>query len=202
MDLSLISATILLLVVLDPIGNIPIFISTVEQLEPNRRVWVITRECFIAYLILILFAVQGNRIMGWMHLSEYALGISGGIVLFIIALRMIFRHPDGLFGDTIEGEPLIFPLAVPMFAGPSAIAIVLLMTTKAPDRLPEWILAITIASAITTIVLGVGSYVNKLIGKRGMRAMETLLGLLLTAIATQMLLDGISDYLAHIERLR
>jgi MarC family membrane protein len=197
MDLSLLSATILLLVVLDPIGNIPIFIATVEQLDSNRRVRVITRECFIAYLILILFAVGGDRIMGWMHLSEYALGISGGIVLFIIALRMIFRHPDGLFGETLEGEPLIFPLAVPLFAGPSAIAVVLLMTTKAPDRLPEWILSITIASVISTVILGFGSHLFKFIGKRGMRAMETLLGLLLTAVAIQMLLDGMGDYLAH-----
>lgn len=197
MDLSLLSATILLLVVLDPIGNIPIFAATVEQLDPNRRVRVITRECFFAYLILILFALGGNRIMSWMHLSEYALGIAGGIVLFIIALRMIFRHPEGLFGETIEGEPLIFPLAVPMFAGPSAIAFVLLVTTKAPERLPEWILSITIASIISTVVLGFGSFLNRVIGKRGTRALETLLGLLLTAVATQMLLDGIDDYLSR-----
>ena len=197
MDLSLLSATILLLVVLDPIGNIPIYAATVDQLDPNRRVRVITRECFFAYLILILFAVAGNRIMSWMHLSEYALGIAGGIVLFIIALRMIFRHPDGLFGETIEGEPLIFPLAVPLFAGPSAIAFVLLITTKAPERLPEWILAITIASIISTVVLGFGSFLNRFIGKRGTRALETLLGLLLTAVATQMLLDGIDTYLSR-----
>lgn len=197
MDLSLLSATILLLVVLDPIGNIPIFAATVEQLDPARRVRVITRECFIGYLILILFAVAGKQIMGWMHLSEYALGIAGGIILFIIALRMIFRHPEGLFGETIEGEPLIFPLAVPLFAGPSAIAFVLLFTTKAPERLMEWIVAITIACITSTIVLGFGSFLHRFIGKRGTRALETLLGLLLTAVATQMLLDGIHDYLSR-----
>lgn len=199
MDLTLISATILLLVVLDPIGNVPIYLSVVEKLDPKRRVKVIARECFIAYLILILFAVGGNRVMALMHLSNSALGISGGIVLFIIAIRMIFRHPEGVFGDAMDGEPLIFPLAVPLFAGPSAIAVVLLMTTNAPSQLPTWILAITIAASISTVVLSLSSQLNKIIGKRGMRAMETLLGLILTAIAVQMLLDGIAVYLEHIK---
>lgn len=201
MDLTLVSATILLLVVLDPIGNIPIFISTVEQLEPARKVKVIARECFIAYLILIVFALGGNRVMSLMHLSSYALGITGGIVLFIIALRMTFRQPQGIFGDDMDGEPLIFPLAVPLFAGPSAIAFVLLMTTNAPERLPEWILSITIACLISSIVLIAGSQLFRFIGKRGMRAMETLLGLILAAVAVQMLLDGVGVYLAHLKSL-
>jgi MarC family membrane protein len=198
MDISMISAVFLLLVLLDPIGNIPLYLATVEQLEKKRRVPVITRECAIAYAILILFAVMGNHLMGWMHLSNHAMGIAGGVLLFIIALRMIFRRPEGVFGEASEGEPLIFPLAVPLFAGPSAIAFVLLLTSRAPDRLPEWIGAITIASAVSTLILAFSSRLNEFIGKRGIRAMETLLGLLLTAIATQMLLDGIGDYLQHL----
>lgn len=186
---------------LDPIGNVPMFIATVEKVAPERRLFLIARECFFAYLILVAFALAGNRIMGWMQLSDHALGISGGVILFIIALRMIFRRPEGVFGETLDGEPLIFPLAIPLFAGPSAITFVLLMTSKAPDQLPIWLLAITLASAVSTAILSMGSYLDRFLGKRGLRAMETLIGLLLTAVATQMLLDGVQLYLEHIERL-
>ena len=202
MEHSLLDATFLLFVHLDPIGNIPFFIATVEKLEPSRRWRVIIRECLIAYLILVLFAVAGNWIMGWMRLSDYAMGIAGGVILFIIALRMIFKRPEGVFGEASDSEPLVFPLAVPLFAGPSAIAFVLLLTSREPEKLPSWILAITLASLATTVILSLGSHLNAFIGKRGMRALETLLGLLLTAVATQMLLDGIAVYLNHVEGLK
>lgn len=198
MELSIISTTLLLLVLLDPIGNIPIYIATVERLPPAKRTRVIARECLIAYAILILFVFGGNQLMSWMHLTDEAMGIAGGIILFIIALRLIFRRPEGVFGDTIDGEPFVFPLAVPLFAGPSAIAFVLLMTSKTPERTPELLLAVTIASGVSSIILILGTKISRIIGKRGLRALETLLGLLLTAVATQMLLDGIKQYLAQI----
>ncbi len=198
MELSIISTTLLLLVLLDPIGNIPIYIATVERLPPAKRTRVIARECLIAYAILILFVFGGNQLMSWMHLTDEAMGIAGGIILFIIALRLIFRRPEGVFGDTIDGEPFVFPLAVPLFAGPSAIAFVLLMTSKTPERTPELLLAVTIASGVSSIILILGTKISRIIGKRGLRALETLLGLLLTAVATQMLLDGIKQYLSQI----
>ena len=198
MELSIISTTLLLLVLLDPIGNIPIYIATVERLPPAKRTRVIARECLIAYAILILFVFGGNPLMSWMHLTDEAMGIAGGIILFIIALRLIFRRPEGVFGDTIDGEPFVFPLAVPLFAGPSAIAFVLLMTSKTPERTLELLLAVTIASGVSSIILILGTKISRIIGKRGLRALETLLGLLLTAVATQMLLDGIKQYLSQI----
>ncbi|MCG8528400.1 MAG: NAAT family transporter [Opitutales bacterium] len=198
MELSIISTTLLLLVLLDPIGNIPIYIATVERLPPAKRIRVIARECLIAYAILILFVFGGNPLMSWMHLTDEAMGIAGGIILFIIALRLIFRRPEGVFGDTIDGEPFVFPLAVPLFAGPSAIAFVLLMTSKTPERTLELLLAVTIASGVSSIILILGTKISRIIGKRGLRALETLLGLLLTAVATQMLLDGIKQYLSQI----
>jgi len=198
MDLTLLSATFLLLVLLDPIGNIPIFVTTVERLPPRRRALVIFRECLIGYGILIFFTLAGNRFMDWLQLTDTAMGISGGVILYIIALRMIFKRPEGVFGDTIDGEPFIFPLAVPLFAGPSAIAFVLLITSKASERLPEWLIAVSLASGISAIVLSLSSRIDRFIGKRGIQALETMLGLLLTAVATQMLLDGIRGYLDKI----
>jgi MarC family membrane protein len=198
MDMSMLSAVLLLLIILDPIGNVPIFIATLERVPVERRFRVIARECLIAYVVLIVFALVGNRLMAWMHLSDYSMGIAGGFILFIIAFRMIFRRPDGVFGEATETDPFIFPMAIPLFAGPSAIAFVLLLTSRAPERMMEWILAISLASAISTAVLCLGAPLDRFIGRRGMKAMETLLGLLLTVVATQMLLDGIGVFLQHL----
>lgn len=202
MEMSLLSAALLLLIILDPIGNVPVFLATLDKVAPERRFRVIARECLIAYVILLLFALAGNHLMGFMHLSDYSMGIAGGFILFIIAFRMIFRRPDGVFGEATGADPFIFPMAIPLFAGPSAIAFVLLLTSKAPERLVEWIIAISVAAAISTAILCSGSYLSRFIGKRGMMAMETLLGLLLTVVATQMLLDGISVYMQHLEAMK
>jgi len=202
MDMSLLSAVLLLLIILDPIGNVPVFIATLERVAPERRFRVIARECLIAYLVLLFFAIAGNRLMSWMHLSDYSMGIAGGIVLFVIAFRMVFRRPQGVFGESGETDPFIFPMAIPLFAGPSAIAFVMLLTSKAPDRMLEWMSAITIAAAISSAILCAGSFLDRFIGQRGMKAMETLLGLLLIVVATQMLLDGITVYLQHIHQLQ
>ncbi len=202
MEMSLLSAVLLLLIILDPIGNVPVFITTLERVAPERRMRVIARECLIAYVVLMIFALAGNHFMGWMHLSDYSMGIAGGFILFIIAFRMIFRRPDGVFGESTGADPFIFPMAIPLFAGPSAIAFVLLLTSKAPDRLLEWVVAISIAAAISTTIICLGSSLIRFIGKRGMMAMETLLGLLLTVVATQMLLDGIAVYVLHLETLK
>lgn len=202
MEMSWLSAVLLLLIILDPIGNVPIFIATLDRVTPEKRFRVIVRECLIAYMVLLFFAVAGNQLMGWMHLSDYSMGIAGGFILFIIAFRMIFRRPDGVFGEATESDPFIFPMAIPLFAGPSAIAFVLLLTSKAPDRLLEWILAITLAAAVSSAILCLGSPLDRFIGRRGMKAMETLLGLLLTVVATQMLLDGIGVYLQHLREIQ
>jgi len=198
MDMSILSAVLLLLIILDPIGNVPVFLATVERLAPEKRFKVIARECLIAYIVLLFFALAGNRLMSWMHLSDYSMGIAGGIVLFIIAFRMVFRRPQGVFGESEETDPFIFPMAIPLFAGPSAIAFVMLLTSKAPERMLDWMTAISIAAAISTAILCFGSYLDRFIGRRGMKAMETLLGLLLSVVATQMLLDGIAVFLNHL----
>ena len=195
MDISLISAILLLFFVIDPIGNVPVFIATLEKVDPAKRARVVARECAIAYAALMAFLFGGQSFMGILRLTDDALGIAGGVILFIIALRMIFRRPDGIFGESSDGEPFIFPLAIPLFAGPSALATVLLLVSHAPDRTGEWVIAITVASALSTLVLSLGGRLSTILGKRGIHALETLVGLLLTAVAVQMLLDGIRNYI-------
>ena len=194
MDISFSSAVVILLLVMDPIGNIPLFVSLLRELEPGRRNRIIVRECAIAYAVLIVFVLSGRFLLVLLGLSESSLNIAGGVILFLIALRMIFRGSEPLFGDQIKGEPFIVPLAIPAIAGPTAIATVIVLTSGAPQRLPEWIVALTAAIAVTLALLLFAEKISKLVGERGLLAFERLMGLILTAVAVEMLLRGIEAF--------
>ncbi|HET9405191.1 MAG TPA: MarC family protein [Burkholderiales bacterium] len=194
MDVSFISAVVILLLVLDPIGNIPLFLSLLKHVEPGRRARVVLRECAIAYAVLILFVLFGPSILGIFGISDSSLTIAGGVILFLIALRMIFRNPDGLFGDVPRGEPFIVPLAIPLIAGPTAIATVMLLVSREPQRLPEWAAVVTVAMMVTVVPLLFAERIAKWVGEQGLIAFERLLGLILTAIAVEMLLRGIEIF--------
>jgi MarC family membrane protein len=195
MDISFISAVVILLLVMDPIGNIPLFISALRTVEPARRGRVILRECLIAFAVLLLFVFFGSTILGVLALSDSALAIAGGVILFLIALRMIFRHPEGIFGNGAGSEPFIVPLATPAIAGPAAIATVMLLVSRAPQRLLEWSIAVTVAMLVTGAVLTAAERIAKLAGEQALTAFERLMGLILTAIAVEMLLRGIEGFL-------
>lgn len=198
MDISFVSATILLLLVIDPFGNIPVFIAALANTESTRRFGIVMRECGIAYLVLLFFMFFGVWFMRLLQLTDAALGIAGGVILFLIALRMIFRHPEGIFGDRIGGEPFIVPLAVPSVAGPSALATVLLLVSKQPSQVIEWVGALTLAIGISAVVLVLGERISKLVGERGILAFQRLMGLILTALAIQMLLHGVETFVRHL----
>jgi MarC family membrane protein len=193
------SAGMLLLLVIDPFGNVPLVMAALPQRDAAQRRRIVLRECVIAYAILLAFMLGGRVFLEWLQLSEESLAIAGGTILFLIALRMVFRHPEGLFGDTAGDEPFIFPLAVPAIAGPSALATVMLMASRDPARLAEWVLALTAAMVVTTAVLLAVPRLTRALGERGMLAAERLMGLVLTALAVQMLLNGIR---AFVEQLR
>ena len=193
-EISFSSAVLILLLVMDPVGNIPLFVSLLGELEPRRRNRVIIRECAIAFAVLILFVVSGRFLLDLLGLSESSLNIAGGVILFLIALRMIFRGSEPIFGEQIQGEPFIVPLAVPAIAGPTAIATVILLASSAPQRLTEWIVALTAATAVTLALLLFAEKISKLVGARGLLAFERLMGLILTAVAVEMLLRGIEAF--------
>jgi small neutral amino acid transporter SnatA (MarC family) len=195
------SAAVLLLLVIDPFGNVPVVIAALANVPPARRPPIVLRECGAAYLLLLAFMFGGQTFLQWLQLSQVSLTIAGGIILFLIALRMVFRHPEGIFGDPPGGEPFLVPLAIPSIAGPSALATVMLMATRSPAQWLSWILALTAAMAVTTIVLLGAHRLQRLLGERGMLAVERLMGLVLTALAVQMLLDGVRTFaheLAHL----
>jgi MarC family membrane protein len=190
------SAAVLLLLVIDPFGNVPVVVSALTRVPPARRPRVVLRECIVAYIILLVFMLGGRTFLKWMQLSEGSLAIAGGIILFLIALRMVFRHPEGIFGDASDAEPFIVPLAVPAIAGPSALAAVMLMASRDPAHLPAWVGALTAAMIVATIVMLAAHKLQRVLGERGMIAVERLMGLVLTAIAVQMLLDGVQAFVA------
>jgi len=194
MDVSFTSAVVILLLVMDPIGNIPLFVSVLRQVEPARRTRVILRECAIAFAVLLAFVFFGAAILGVLGLSDPSLTIAGGVILFLIALRMIFRRPEGIFGDTVGSEPFIVPLAIPSIAGPAAIATVMLLASRAPQRLLEWCAAVSVAMLVTAVLLVSAERFAKLAGEQGLLAFERLMGLILTAIAVEMLLRGIETF--------
>lgn len=195
MEYTFLSATVLLLLITDPLGNIPLFISCLRGVTPTRRTIVILREVAIAFAILLVFMVVGDRFLRMMSLTDQSLRIGGGIVLFLIALRMVFPHPDGPFGgDTRGGEPLIVPLAIPALAGPSALATVMLLTSQAPGKMFEWIGALTVTMIVCAIVLMLAERIQSWLGERTMMAFERLMGLVLVAISVEMMLGGIRAF--------
>ncbi len=192
--MTILSASLLLFLILDPLGNIPVFLSLLRRLEPARQRVVLARELLIALVVLMLFLWAGKYALEVMHLRQESVSIAGGIVLFLIGIRMIFPPPEGLMGEIPGGEPFIVPLAIPLVAGPSGMAAVMLMGSREPDRLADWSLALFLAWAATAAILFCAPWLYRLLGARALSAVERLMGMLLVAISVQMLLDGLSGY--------
>ena len=199
METSFASALVILLLVTDPIGNIPLFVALLRPVAPERRIPVIVRECAIALAVLMAFAIFGRWLLDLFGLSDRSLTLAGGMILFLIALRMIFRSPEGIFGESPSGEPLIVPLAIPSIAGPAAIATVVLLVSRAPQRMGEWLAAVAVAMVVSLAVLLLAERISRWVGERALIAFERLMGLLLTAIAVEMLLRGIEGLVRHLQ---
>ena len=193
--MTIASAALLLFLILDPLGNIPVFLSLLRTLPPKRERIVLAREMLIALGVLMLFLWGGRYALDLMHLRQESVSIAGGIVLFLIGLRMIFPPPEGLMGELPEGEPFIVPMAIPLVAGPSGMAAVMLMGSQEPDRMGAWSLALMIAWIATAAILFSSTYLYKWLGSRVLTAIERLMGMVIVAISVQMFLDGLTAYL-------
>ena len=189
------SAALLLFLILDPLGNIPVFLGLLRPLAPNRRRIVLARELVIALFVLMAFLFGGQYVLAAMHLRQESVSIGGGIVLFLIGLKMIFPTAEGMFGDVPEGEPFIVPMAIPLIAGPSGMASVMLMSNSNPQRNADWSIALVIAWLATAALLFAATYLYKILGARVLVAVERLMGMLLVTVSVQMLLDGIGAWM-------
>ncbi len=194
--MEVLSAAAMLFLIMDPLGNLPVFLSILKHIDPKRRRVILIRELCIALIILLVFLFGGQTILNFLHVQPETLSISGGIILFIIAIRMIFPQPGGVTGLAAGEEPYIVPMAIPMIAGPSVMASLLLLSSQEPDRIWEWTAALLIAWVGSFFIFMFYGFFNKLLGEKGLKAVERLMGLLLVMISTQMFLDGVKEYLA------
>ncbi len=194
MDHSFASALVLLLLVLDPLGGLPVYITIMRGVAPARRRWVAVREVGIAFAVLFAFMFFGDAFLRVMRLSERSLEVAGGVILLMVAIRMIFTSGTSAYGMEEGREPLIFPLAVPLLAGPSAMATVLLLASRQPGLLVEWVAALAVAMLISGAVLLSAGHIRRLLGDSVVSALEKLMGLVLTAIAVEMILAGLKRY--------
>jgi multiple antibiotic resistance protein len=195
--MTLLSAATLMFFVMDPLGNVPLFLSALRPVEPSRYRAVIARELCIALAVLVLFLFLGRYLLALLHVSPAALTTGGGIVLLLIALRMIFPSQERSLREEVDGEPFVVPLAVPYTAGPSALATELLLVTGEPERWPVWLGAVVLAWLASAVILYFAANLRKVLGERGLTAMERLMGMLLVIVAVEMLMSGIAEYLAR-----
>ncbi|MBF4244620.1 YhgN family NAAT transporter [Vibrio anguillarum] len=193
--MDILSAATMLFLIMDPLGNLPVMLSILKHLEPKRRRVVLVRELCFALIILMLFLFAGKNIMGFLHVQPETLSISGGIILFIISIKMIFPSAGSITGLAAGEEPFIVPMAIPMIAGPSVIAALLLLSTQHPDKLLELSASVLLAWGATFIILMFYGFFHKVLGERGLKAVERLMGLLLVMISTQMFLNGVKSYM-------
>lgn len=189
--MDVLSTALLLFLVIDPVGNIPAFLFVLKGVPEERHKQIILRELFIALVTLVFFLFLGQFILAVLQVSQGSLGVAGGIILFLIALRMIFPGPKGIFGEEAEvSEPFIVPLAIPLIAGPAAMATLMLLMARDPGNWPQWLAALLIAWSISGVILLSADQLARLLGRRTLTAIERLMGLVLTAVAVQMFIDG------------
>jgi len=188
------SAAITLFLIMDPLGNLPVFMSVLKTIEPKRRRIVLARELLFSLIIMFTFLFSGQVVLDFLNVRQESVSIAGGIILFLIGLKMIFPQPGGVTGLTSGEEPFIVPLAIPMIAGPSVLAALILLANQDHSRMLDWSMALGAAWLASATILMLSSTFHRLLGERGLTAIERLMGMILIMISIQMLLDGIGNY--------
>lgn len=192
---SFLSAAVLLFLVMDPLGNVPLFLSAMKHVPLARQRQVILREMLFALATLMVFLLGGGHLLRLLGLSQPALTVAGGVILMLIALRMIFPSREhSLEEEAPAAEPFLVPLAIPYVAGPSALATVLLMMSREPGRWLEWMGALLLAWGVCLPIMLASTSLRRMLGDRGLTAVERLMGLLLVTIAVEMMMGGVADF--------
>jgi MarC family membrane protein len=193
--MTLLSAAVLLFFVMDPLGNVPLFLAALRHVDPARSRTVIVRELVIALVVMVVFLFLGRPVLELLHVSPAALTAGGGFILLLIALRMIFPSSEHSLREEADEEPFVVPLAVPYTAGPGLLATELLFMTREPDRWPVWLGAVGLAWLASAIILYYSSNLRTLLGDRGLTAVERLMGMLLVVVGVEMLMAGVAQYI-------
>lgn len=191
--MNLFTLTIILFLIMDPIGNISSFLTVLKGLPQERRKFVILREMLIALTAMLAFNFLGEHIFNILEISESTLHLASGAILLLVAIKILFPSTDSLRANLPAGEPFITPLAIPLIAGPSLLATIMLFAHMEPS-MPTMFIAIIIAWVLAALVLLCGSRLQKLIGSNGLMACERLMGMVLIMIAIQRIAEGIQTF--------
>jgi len=188
---SILSTVLLLFFILDPFGNVPVLLTLLKEVDMNRRYRIIIREVLIGLVILLCFLFFGDDFLQIFHLETEAVTIAGGVIFLIIGLKMIFPDPKGAPLFSSDEEPLIVPIALPMIAGPSALATLILLSHNYPNEQQNLLISLLIAWAISTIIFLISPLLYRVLKDKGLKALERLMGMLLLIMSVQMFIDGI-----------
>ncbi len=188
--MTLLSISLVLILIMDPIGNLSCFLSMVQKIDPKKQRWIIGREMLIALAFMLGFNYLGEIIFDFLDISETAVRLTSGVILFLVAIKVLFPAPDSLRANLPQGEPFIFPLAIPLVAGPALLATIMLY---AHLELTQSVMleAIFIAWLFSVLIFFFACPIKKVLGENGLMACERLIGMVLVLIAVQRLLEGV-----------
>ncbi len=194
--MNLVEITLLLFLVIDPFGNLPFVIAVLSRLDARAYLRAVLRELGLAFLVLLAFALFGGAILHYLNIEPWSLSIAGGIILFLISLKMIFRSAREIFADGYSDNPILVPIAVPSIAGPSTITALIVLRTKEQLPLETVLAALVIVFLLACLVFLPGRLLSRALGERGLAALEKFMGLLLNLVAVSMIMRGIRDFVA------
>ena len=190
-EFSIIGTAVLLMFILDPFGNVPLLLTILKDVDKKRKKFIIIRESIFGLIILLTFFFFGEAFLSIFHLETASVTIAGGVIFFVIALKMIFPGEKGnvtLFGSQ---DPFIVPIAIPLIAGPSALATIMIMTKSYSDHFWALFASVMLAWTASTFILYMSPLLYKILREKGLSALEKLMGMLLLMLAVQMFVDGI-----------
>lgn len=193
----MLESTLLLFLVIDPFGNLPFVLAVTSDTAAAQYRRIILRETLLAWLVLAAFTVAGDHILGYLDIAPASLMVAGGVILFLISLKMIFQSAAEIFDSDYRDDPVLFPVAIPSLAGPSAITTVMILHSQQQVGTEQLLLALLFVLTMTCTIFLLGRRISDLLGRRGIRAAEKLMGLLLNLVAVNMLLLGVRDFLAN-----
>lgn len=188
--MSLFNITVTLFLIMDPVGNLSSYISMVKELDPKRQKWIVFREMLIALVVMLFFNYLGEYIFNFLDLSETTVRLSSGVILFLIAIKILFMASDSPRANLPKGEPFVFPLAVPLIAGPALMATIMLYAHLEPTQ-SVMIFAILIAWFLSILIFLFAGPIKRILGNNGLMACERLIGMVLVLVAIQRFLEGI-----------
>ena len=172
-------------------GNAPLFLTSLQRTRPERRQWVILRECLIALAVMMAFLFLGQSMLSVLHIDDPALQAAGGVILLLISIRMVFPTSERNLAEPMtHDEPFIVPLAVPYIAGPSLLAVIVVLVSQNPANWPWFLGGLVLAWLVTAVTLYFSGFLQRVVGTRALVAVERLMGMILVIMAVQMMFDG------------